>query len=248
MPIISQDELIDGLRAGVGRTKDLIAHLTEYHGGPVLTEYLLTGDLAREFVDRRFEVRVECLNRSHLNVLSAYDAKTAWKKLGAKRTDIALSSGTKLLALIEVKIGARSLQRIKSDLDKITSTLAFMFPESARDVIGAVVFQVHISGGERLFYVEQLSPAIESLESNFARDLETYRNTRPGFSFHLEPLQGLDEGIVERDVETDSDGSQSWGQYGHVTRYYAIVIESVRPVQPRPDRLADLIARSKRVK
>jgi hypothetical protein len=241
MAIISDDDLIDMLRSGLKRTKDLIAHLTEYHGGPVLTEYLLTGDLAREFVDRQYEVKVECLNRSHLNVLTATDASKAWKKLKARRTDISIVSGSTLLALIEVKIGVRTLQKLKCDLDKIACTLAFMSPRFACDVIGAAVFQVHISGGENLFYVDQLKPAIGSVEQRLAKDLDIYARSQPGFSFELRPLQGANEGIVGRDIETEPDGEQSWGQYGHATRYYAIVIKSIRPV-PRHPTFEDLAA------
>jgi len=39
MPPIPDDYFIERLRSGVNRTNDLIARLTEYHGGPVLTEY-----------------------------------------------------------------------------------------------------------------------------------------------------------------------------------------------------------------
>ena len=54
---ISEDALISGLRRGVERTKSLIAHWTDYHGGPTTTEYLLTSDIAREFIEAYYETR-----------------------------------------------------------------------------------------------------------------------------------------------------------------------------------------------
>jgi hypothetical protein len=39
--------LLSALRKGVQRSVDLIARITEYHGGPVTTEYMLTSDIAR---------------------------------------------------------------------------------------------------------------------------------------------------------------------------------------------------------
>ena len=44
--------------------KNLMANLTEYHGGPVTTEYLLTGNIARALIARHIDgVVVECKYR-----------------------------------------------------------------------------------------------------------------------------------------------------------------------------------------
>lgn len=67
---MQEDEVLEALAKGVRRTSDLIRQAAEYHGGAVRTEYLLTADIAREFIERHFQVKVECLNRSLVNALT----------------------------------------------------------------------------------------------------------------------------------------------------------------------------------
>ena len=52
MITLSEEQLIDGLKKGAARAQDLIALATEFHGGPITTEYLLTSFIAAEFAGR----------------------------------------------------------------------------------------------------------------------------------------------------------------------------------------------------
>jgi hypothetical protein len=44
---MTESDLLSLLCSGVKRSSDLIAQITDYHGGPVTTEYILTSDIAR---------------------------------------------------------------------------------------------------------------------------------------------------------------------------------------------------------
>lgn len=53
---IDENQFLEVLRSGVARTTDLIAKATDYHGGPVMTEYLVTADIARECIEKGWPV------------------------------------------------------------------------------------------------------------------------------------------------------------------------------------------------
>ena len=214
---ITEDDLLDALKKGVHRASNLIALVTDYHGGPVTTEYLLTSDIAREFIERHFETEVECLNRNFINGLTASEPVTARKEFGRRLTDIALLYTMMIpLALIEVKIGVSTLRKVEQDLAKITSTIASLKPQFAAKVVGAAVFQVHVRGTSKRKSKQDLQKAANSIEQSLATDLTDYAKTNPGFLFRLEQLQEAHEGIVEVDAESELDG--------HSTRYHAIII------------------------
>jgi hypothetical protein len=53
----------------------------------------------------------------------------------------------------------------------------------------AVVYQVHVTGTDKIEWRDQLLPAIQKIEKRIERELETYRLTDPGYSFAIHPLQ-----------------------------------------------------------
>jgi hypothetical protein len=61
---ITDAELLATLKEGVKTATDVIARVTDYRGGPVTTEYLLTADISRELIEQDYQVKVECLNRN----------------------------------------------------------------------------------------------------------------------------------------------------------------------------------------
>lgn len=224
MNSIDENLFVECLRAGVERTKGLLARLTEYHGGPVQTEYLLTADIAREFIERDYEVAVECLNRSLVNGLTATNAREARKWLKSKRTDVALIyTGLIPIGIIELKIGVSSLRKIQDDISKIKTTISLLKPQFAHRTIGAVVFQVHVGGGRRRTYAHEFEKAVFAVEKRIRDSLTTYASNNKDFSLKMLPLQGPGDGIVERALEPDGD-SLAWGEDGHATRYHAIII------------------------
>jgi hypothetical protein len=236
---ISETAFLEALRTGVRRTTNLIARVTDYHGGAVRIEYMLTADLAREFVERDYKVAVEYLYRNLVNAMVALEGARPHKALRAKRTDIALLHVTIPLAMIEVKISVRRLSRVKGDLNKITAVMAMMQAKYAAKVIGAVVFQVHVPGSRSLCYPDQFKAAVEKIEQKLETEVAVYSGDRSDFSFKMYPLQGPNEGFVGREVEPDGDGF-AWGQDGHGTRYHVILIRSTRPVPPSPRTIEEL--------
>lgn len=100
---IDEARFIELLSKGVGRTADFMAMLTNYHGGPTETEYILTADIARAFAEEDYEVGVEVKNRSLLNGATQRRSAPSRSELGSIRTDVAVvSSGIVPQAMIEV--------------------------------------------------------------------------------------------------------------------------------------------------
>jgi hypothetical protein len=241
---ISEQTFLDGLQAGVKNTADLMFLASEFHGGAVQTEYLLTTDIAREFIKRRVGVKVECLYRNLVNSATAPEGtfKKRHKKLGSKRTDVALVQDFVPLAMIEVKIGIRKLTGIKEDLKKIASSMRLMQTKYAKNVIGASVFQVHLDTTRHRYEEKHFWAAIGKIESNLKSTLKTYERYCPGFAFSMHSLQAPDEGFAEPEEDQDGDGELIIGRPRHVTRYYAILMRCTR--QSPPVTLEELKRRS----
>ncbi len=237
---IDKNAFLEALKHGVARTTNLIAKATEYHGGPVMTEYLLTADIAREFIEQDYPVTVECHNRMFVNAMTGLKAAQPRKLLRSKRTDVAIvEAGLIPLALIEVKIRVKKLRAVKGDLDKITTTMSLLKANVADKVIGAVVFQVHIPGTMNRIYAADFKSAAEKIEMRLHDELASYARSRPDFRFTMRPLQSDDGGIVEREIEGFGEEA-AWGADGHATRYHVIIIRSTRPAPPSTGSFEDL--------
>lgn len=241
---LTDQQLLDALRAGVARSSNLIAWTTNFHGGPVTTEYILTADIARELIDRHYEVAVEFANRKLVNGLTARKGVKARKSLGSRRTDVVVLNDSLVpAALIEVKIGVRSLGKIRGDLTKLTGTIALLKSRYAARVAATVVYQVHVTGTDKIEWRDQLLTAIQKIEKRIEGELETYRLTDPGYSFAIHPLQSPDEGITERAIDDDGH-EKTLGAHGHATRFYAVLIRSRQVAPPAPRTFAELKAQS----
>lgn len=239
---LTDQQLLDALCAGVERSSNLIAWITNFHGGPVTTEYILTADIARELIDRNYEAAVEYANWKLVNGLTAKKGVKPRKLLGSRRTDVVVLNDSLVpAALIEVKIGVRSLAKIKGDLTKLTDTIALLNSRYAARVVAAVVFQVHVKGTDKIEWRNQLLPAIQKIEGRIEQELETYRLTAPDYSFAIHPLQSPDEGITERAIEDDGH-EETLGAHGHATRFYAVLIRSKQIALPPPRTFAELKA------
>jgi len=237
---IENQWLLSALSEGVKRSGDLIAQITDYHGGPVTTEYMLTSDIARELIEQNYEVEVEYLNRRIITGLTMRKSGVR-KKFGSRRTDIAvLMSKVVPLAIIEVKIGVKTLNKIKGDLLKITDTIRSPKPQFAARVRGAVVFQVHVAGSANRLHVRQLNHAVKKIEKSLRTSLRAYKKAHADFRFTLYPLQSGDEGIVATELEPDGNGRRE----GHATRYYAVLVRSKQRAGGAPLKFRQLKAQS----
>jgi hypothetical protein len=190
---LTEQQLLDALRAGVKRSSHLIALITDFHGGPVTTEYILTADIARELIDRDYEVAVEFANRKLANGLTARKGVNARKSLGSRRTDIVILRDSLIpAALIEVKIGVRSLGKLKGDLAKLAGTIDLLKSSYAAHIVAAIVYQVHVAGTDKMEWRDQLLLAIRKIETRMESELEKHRVTAPGYSFTIHHLQSYD--------------------------------------------------------
>jgi hypothetical protein len=87
----------------------MIALITDYHGGPVTTEYMLTSDIARELIHQNHEVHVEYLNRRMVNGMTMRRSGPPVPKFGSRRTDV---------AVLRDQIIPRAIVEVKTDADK----------------------------------------------------------------------------------------------------------------------------------
>ncbi len=239
MQIEIKDEVLLGLlRQGVMRSSDLIAKITDYHGGSVTTEYMITSDIARVLIKLGYEVEVEYLNRKKVNGMTMRKSGPPVKTFGSQSTDVAVLKDNLIpLAVIEVKIGVKTLNAIKGDILKITDTIRSLKPQYASRVRGASIFQVHVAGSTKRYKKEHLKAAIQQVEKSLRDELNAYGRKDADFRFSFRAFQTGDEGIVPREVEHDGDSS-AWGQHGHATRFYAVLIRSKQSVPPAPHTLA----------
>lgn len=223
---ISESEFLEILQDGIKRTTDFMAQLTEYHGGPIKTEYILTADIAKAFLAKRHEVRVEKINRHLVNGLTKRKGWKPRRKLGAQRSDVAVThAGLVPLALVEVKIGVgKSISKIRKDLEKMANVIEFLNPKYAARVRAASVFQVHVAGRATDTTVERLKHKIEKIEKAISKELKEFQRDWPDFAFSLEPLMNELEGFVPTAIEFEDDGSKVLGENGHATRYYAVIV------------------------
>lgn len=227
----TQEDFIEALKGGVERTREFFAISTDYEGAPTKTEYLLTADIAREFVERGHIVRVEGMYRRLPNLLVALRAFQPRKYFKAMRADIVIMrDALHPLAIIEVKIRIKLLSApLKEDLKKITDAISSMKAAFAKEMIGASVFQVAVSGKDGLETRDEFAEKITAIESKIEKQLREYSKGYSDFDFSFHPLLEIDQGIVERDVEYDESDNGVWGVHGQATMYYAILIRSIRP-------------------
>lgn len=229
---ISELEFVNILETGTRSTTEFMARLTDYHGTAVETEYILTADIARAFLDKGHDVRVEYLNRLLVNKLVQRSSWTPKRVLGAQRTDVVVTFSDIIpRAIVEVKIGVGgSLAPIEDDLQKIAATIDGMKVNYAAQVRAASVFQVHVLGRRNEIDTVRLKKRIQDIDQSLTVNLAAFAPTWPDFTFALVPLQGQSEGFVATSIEHDESGGAELGATGHATRYYAIIIKSIRTI------------------
>jgi hypothetical protein len=223
------------LKSGVKRTADLIADVTDFHGGPLRIEYMLTADIAREFMEHNVPVTVECLYRDLLNTLTQQNKRDRKKntyakrkkKVGTTRTDLVLGNELTPFAIIEVKIGTRKLSGVIKDLTKIANIIRLMNARYAAKMVGAAVFQVHLGAKHSRSTKAHFKAAARKLKTQMVSQLRDLGKSNPDFRYRLHALQSADAGIFEQEIE-EEDGEKVLGRDGHVTQYYAVLMRSTR--------------------
>lgn len=223
---MNEDELIESLRAGVGRTIAFMGEMTDFHGGPVNTEYLLVSDLLREFLTRHHDVCVEGLNRKFCGPLSSSDSLAARQILKGKRTDVVVGNLMAPKAIIEVKIRIKRYSGLESDLRKLRDTIDQMKPSRKRSIIGVSLFEVHTKPTRRRTQFADFVPVVKAFEVNLEKEIQQHRSDFANYSLTLEHLMAsATDGIVNQALDEDGDGTPMLGIAGHTTRYYAIIMK-----------------------
>jgi hypothetical protein len=226
MPSHQHQRIIDAVGDGVVELKNLMARLTEYHGGPTATEYLLTGDIARALVERQIDgVAVEC---PYKRLLSLWNSVAPVPNFRGARADIAVVNFTDPpTAVIEIKIRVTRFRHIKNDVLRVVRLLNAIKPALRKRTIGLVVFQISVRARLNWYSAERvLSKAVE-IEARMQNELNSFWARHPDYEFAWLPLQGADEGAVGRELEGNhGDPDAAWGEPGHATRYHALMVQA----------------------
>lgn len=231
---ISEQDFLGILRSGINSTSDYMHQLTNYHGGPTTTEYILTSDMARAFLEKGHEVHVEYLNRNIANGYVRREGEPHSKiQFGRKRTDIVvMHSKLNPISIIEIKIGIKNkLGLLKKDLKKIIETLECLKAVFAMRVRAATVFQTHIKGSVDDFTIENLKRKMSTREDKLRAELKVFAKNWPQYTFDLVSLQGDNSGYSGTEVFAHPAEDWEIGESGQVTRYYAVIIKSLREEQ-----------------
>lgn len=246
---ISRNDFIDVLKDGVKRTTDFLANLTEYHGGPANTEYLLTSDIARAMLSKypNVSVKVECMRQDFLNMFTISSGAKPERRFGTTRADIGVFD-TPLMprAVVEVKLGVGgTLRKVIPDLKRNCNILNSMEASIASKMHAAAVFEVHVGGRSGDIEIHRLKKKIAKIEAKLTAELARFAGNQPNFSFDFVPLQGANQGYTPTEIEDEETDHPSLGREGHATRYYAIVINDLRQKKPNEttrDRLRNRIS------
>ena len=232
---ISRDDFIGVLKDGVRRTAEFMADVTEYHGGPAFTEYLLTSDIARAMISKHFQVKVECRRRDFLNPLIVPHGARLVGRFSSSRADIGVFDGPLFpRAIVEVKTGVGgTLRKVIPDLERNCNILSSMTANSALAMQAAAVFEVHVRGRSCDFKLDRLKTRISAIEAKLKAELTCFAKSQPSFFFEFVPLQDRNQGYTPTEIEDEHTDHPTLGRNGHATRYYAILIKSSR--QPDPN-------------
>lgn len=230
MSSIAETLFVDILKDGVNRTSNYMASLTDFHGGPITTEYILTSDIARAFLDKGKDVDVEYQNRRLVNNMTVRKGDSSRKEIWGMRTDVVVTEGKLIpVVMIEVKIRIkRTLGPIKDDLAKMAKTLQCMKARYAENVRAASVFQISVSGKAKGTEINRLKKKLKIIEQKLADELCLFAKNWPDFQLKLVSLQEENAGFVPTEILQSIDSFHELGENGHATRYYAILIQSIR--------------------
>lgn len=230
---MDRTEFLDIIKEGVRVSIHYTAQLTDFHGGPLETEYLLTTDIARAFLAHGYPASVEPLYRQ-LIVAGKQRHDKPVPRFGARRADVAVVDLNRgLQALVEVKISpvGRTLGKIKTDLDKMAQLVRAMGPGSAAKANIAAVFQVHVKGrGVEDIGITRLASKLQGIKMGLKKDLEAFAKGRPDFDYKLVSLTSLTDSVTPTQVYDAPGELPELGPDGHATAYFAITMGSLRKV------------------
>lgn len=219
----NQQAHFDLVRQGVATTDAYLHELTDYHGGPLKTEYVLTTDIARALLAGQQKVGTEFLANKVKDHLY-YRAKQASFTLGSRRFDVVALDPVGLPQLaVEIKIGVDSLKKLEGDLRKIIDFLESARAGFATRFLGLVVFQVH-RGTRKHGELARISKGVARLEKGLKQQLATFAKGWSAYELAMMSFQGPNERIYDDEVEVEEDGLKTLGRTCHATRYHAIVI------------------------
>lgn len=220
---LKQQAFFDAVRRGVATTDAYLHELTDFHGGPLKTEYVRTTDIARALLAAQREVGTEFLANGVKDHLY-YRAKQASFTLGSRRFDVAALDPAGLPELVvEIKIGVGSLKKLEGDLHKIIDFLESARAGFANRFFGLVVFQVH-RGTKKHGELTRISKEVARLEQALRQQLARFAESWSAYELEMMSFQGPQERIYDDEVEDGEGGSKALGRTSHATRYHAIAI------------------------
>jgi hypothetical protein len=216
------------IKAGIKNSNALMNRLTEYHGGPITTEYLLTGDIARALLDR-FDVGVEVHYKHLINIMnSSVGGKLTFSNTRADvvvRPDVISTPD----AVIEIKIGVTRFRKISNDITRIIRYFNALKPGHFQKSLGIVAFQIYSPAHKDWYDEVKVLAKAHKIEDELKRELAKFSLGYPDFHLRWLSFQSKNSGAASRELEGHpGDPSASWGRAGHAIRHHAIIVKRWR--------------------
>lgn len=232
---LDEGVFIEILKAGVRSCQDYMMRLTDYHGAPATTEYLLTADIARAFLDNGYPAEVEFLYRKLVTAMNM-DKNRPLTTFGKTRADVAVVTDGIPKAIVEVKISGtgQSLGLAKDDLTKVARLMKAYGPKSARSICAAVIFQTSFASraGQEAEHIDTTShlEKLHRVEQDLRTELAAFASSDDEVSYELIGLLEPHSAVTATQKYESPDDTSELGQAGHVVQYHAVILRSSRPV------------------
>lgn len=206
---MTRDRLIEVLRAGASVHQSEAMEFNDFDLDATSTEYLLTACLLRAALQSHERARAEALCKKVVNVLTSSAAAAVRQGFGKQRLDVLVGQYLAPLALVEVKIGVRSVLKLTSDVDKILTTIDSL-DKVRTPVLGALVYEVHVPGNGKIATIAQFDAEMARLTNRIRSGLDAHLTTYwPNVSaIHVELKRDTREARIEKQT-IEEDGSST---------------------------------------
>ena len=164
-------ELLNLLRAGAQLHHNETLVSNDFRPDETVTEYLLTAAFLRAIIKERMPVRVEAQCKKLVNAMTSSATLQTRKSFGKKRIDILIGEQLVPSALIEIKIGVRSSNKLVDDIDKILTIIGKLDRVKQR-VLGALAFEIFVRGSGSCVVANDFEREYSAIEAGVKAGLQ----------------------------------------------------------------------------
>jgi hypothetical protein len=206
---MTKNDLLNILQLGARLHQSEHIEAAEYRADPTTTEYLLTAALLRAARKPYREVRVEALCTRVVNVMTSSSSTGTRKALGKMRFDLLLGGFLRPEAIVEVKIGVRSGNKLFDDCDKLLSVISHL-DRVRNPVVSALVYETHLKGSGKIVTGNHFEALFNQVDTKVQADIRGHLAKRwptVAVSFHLLAKEITHADVVDGIIEEDGSAA-----------------------------------------